>query len=283
VSFAPDKFVVAKNPDTESALPYLIRLPIDGGLVLKARDVWPRTGRVYCHPVGVPLADDAEILEEVAVRLCARRGAAMIDLVLDRPRDARSQILFTETRGRSAIFWQTQKVTRGANPGGRVPARKVAVGRFEIVVDSREQYGFKFANRDVERGRGALPAGDYAVRRDGAWLAVVERKAMDDLLGSLANGTLVFQLGKLAELPRAAVVVEGGYPALVDAPRTPGGYLTDVLARLQLRYPGVQVVFAGARRYAEEWTFRYLAAALGEWSETDNRGDGKGQGADSAK
>lgn len=264
---AAEKFVIAKNPDAESALPYLIRLPIDGGLVLKARDVWPRTGRVYCHPAGAPLPDDAEILEEVAVRVCARRGAAMIDLVLDRPREARSQLLFTETRGRSAIFWQTQKVTRGANPGGRVPVRKVAVGRFELVVDSRERFGFRFANRDVDRARAALPAGDYGVQRDGAWLAVVERKAIDDLVGSLTNGTLAFQLGKLAEFPRAAIVVEGGYPALVEAPRSPAGYLTDVLARLQLRYPAVQVVFAGARKYAEEWTFRYLAAALGEWSE----------------
>lgn len=29
-------FVVAKNPDAESSLKYLVRLPIDGGLVFKA-------------------------------------------------------------------------------------------------------------------------------------------------------------------------------------------------------------------------------------------------------
>ena len=33
-----------------STLPYLVRLPLpDGAVVLKARDVWPRTAKVYCH------------------------------------------------------------------------------------------------------------------------------------------------------------------------------------------------------------------------------------------
>ncbi len=32
------RFRVARNPDPESRLPYLIWLPIEGGLVLKARE-----------------------------------------------------------------------------------------------------------------------------------------------------------------------------------------------------------------------------------------------------
>lgn len=31
-------FVVARNPDPDSRLPYLVLLPIDGGLILKVRD-----------------------------------------------------------------------------------------------------------------------------------------------------------------------------------------------------------------------------------------------------
>jgi hypothetical protein len=34
-------FVVARSPDPDSRLPYLVRLPIDGGLILKVRDTWP--------------------------------------------------------------------------------------------------------------------------------------------------------------------------------------------------------------------------------------------------
>jgi len=34
-----DDFIVARNPDASSSLPYLVRLPIDGGLWLKARSL----------------------------------------------------------------------------------------------------------------------------------------------------------------------------------------------------------------------------------------------------
>lgn len=44
-----DDFLVARNPDPASRLPYLLRLPIDGGLVLRARAPWPDTARVYCY------------------------------------------------------------------------------------------------------------------------------------------------------------------------------------------------------------------------------------------
>ncbi len=44
----------------------------------------------------------------------------------------------------------------------------------------------------------------------------------------------------------------------------PAAFIADGLARLQVRYPEVQVVFADARRFAEEWTYRFLAAALSD-------------------
>ncbi len=55
----PDDFLVAP-PDLASALPYLIRVPpAPNGVVLKTREVRPRTSKVYCHRAeGWP--DDAE-------------------------------------------------------------------------------------------------------------------------------------------------------------------------------------------------------------------------------
>jgi hypothetical protein len=44
----------------------------------------------------------------------------------------------------------------------------------------------------------------------------------------------------------------------------PSAWLGDMLARLQVRYPEVQVVFADSRKFAEEWTYRFLAAALAD-------------------
>ena len=43
----PPRFRVARNSDPDSRLPYLIWLPIEGGLVLKARETWPRASRVF--------------------------------------------------------------------------------------------------------------------------------------------------------------------------------------------------------------------------------------------
>ena len=46
-----DDFVIARNPEADSTLPFLIRLPLGpNGIVLKVRDTWPRTAKVYCHP-----------------------------------------------------------------------------------------------------------------------------------------------------------------------------------------------------------------------------------------
>ena len=69
-----ERVIVARNPEEQSKLPYLIWLPVDGGVVLKAREPWPTTSRVYCHELdGWPA--DAEVVEEVEVRSCRRRGA----------------------------------------------------------------------------------------------------------------------------------------------------------------------------------------------------------------
>jgi len=57
-------FKVARNPDPESRLPYLVRLPIEGGIVLKAREPWPRASRVYCSHEGTPWDEGAGLLDE---------------------------------------------------------------------------------------------------------------------------------------------------------------------------------------------------------------------------
>jgi hypothetical protein len=260
------RLLIARNPDPDSSLPYLLRIPIGRGLVLKARETWPRTNRVYCHRAeGWP--DDPQIVEDVPVIECRRRGVA-IDLVLDRPRENRSQLVFTRMPGgREGIFWQTRKVVGTARPGARIPGRRIAdmAGPLAILVDTRERYPYRFARQQAAVERAALPAGDYAVRGpDGAIAAAVERKGLSDLAVSLNGGTIAFELAKLAELPRAAVVVEERYSSLLKLPRVPAGYLADMLARVQVRYPEIPIVFLETRALAEEWTFRWLGAALAD-------------------
>lgn len=261
------RFLIARNPDPDSTLPYLVRLPIDGGLILKVRDTWPRTARVFCARAEAwPSEAEVDIVEDVAVLLCRRRGPA-IDLVLDRGREDRSQFVVTTMRGgREGIFWQTRKVVGTARPGARIPGRRASgLVDLEIVVDTREHYPFRFVKQQTTTRRAALVAGDYAVHRaDGSIIAVVERKSLDDLATSLNNGTLVFELSKLGETPRAAIVVEDRYSALLKHAYAPAGFLPDMLARVQVRYPEIPIVFAETRPLAEEWTFRYLGAAAAE-------------------
>jgi hypothetical protein len=243
-------------------LPYLLWLPLEDGLVLKAREPWPATARVYCHRFDEPWPENAEIVEQTPVRRCRRRGAA-IDLVLERPRLARSQFVFTQVKGREAIFWQTQKTARAANPGGRIPRRRSLTEPVTIVVDTRERYPYRFTQQAAETVRATVPAGDYAVQApDGTILAAVERKSLDNLAATLSDGTLAFQLQRLAELPLAAVVVEARYSALHNLEHVNGNWLADQLARLEVRYPEVHFVFADSRRYAEDWTHRFLTTAL---------------------
>ena len=96
-------FIVAQNPQADSRLPYLVRLPLADGLVLKARAPWPATARIYCHRVEEPWPDGAEIVDEAPVLVCRRRGPAL-DLMLERPRQARSQFVFTQVKGVAAVL-----------------------------------------------------------------------------------------------------------------------------------------------------------------------------------
>ncbi len=143
---ATHRFVVARNPEPDSTLPYLIQLPLpEGNLILKAREPWPRTAKVYCHRVD-DWPKNPEILEEVPIRSCVRRGVA-VDLVLDRRRENRSQLVFTQIQGgREGIFWQTARTTRKARPGIRLPTRRAGgQAMLEILIDTRERYPYRSA------------------------------------------------------------------------------------------------------------------------------------------
>jgi hypothetical protein len=259
----PALFEVAANPDPDSSLPFLIRLPLpDGELVLKARDSWPRTAKVYCHRAEA-WPDQPQILEQVAVRSCRRRGVA-IDLVLDRPRENRSQLVFTRIQGgREGIFWQSARTTRQARPGIRVPRRRAAgLAELTILVDTRERYPYRFAHQQATTERQALPVGDYGIAHHDELAAVVERKSLADLTRRLVDGQLAYALADMSTIPRAAVVVEDRYPNLFKLKHTQPGFVAEMLAALTVRYPTVPISFCETRPLAEEWTYRFLGAAL---------------------
>ncbi|GAA3610535.1 hypothetical protein GCM10022223_28300 [Kineosporia mesophila] len=258
------ELVIARNPDPDSRLPYLLRLPLGEGLVFATKDTWPRTSALYCHPLPLdawPHDDTLDEVEKVKLRVCDRRGAA-IDIVADRTRESRTQIVFTHARGRQMVFWQSPRTRKQSRPDVRTPtARAAGISELEILVDAHEKYPYKFPQQAVTTTRKALTCGDYAIMLNDRTIAAVERKTMADLIGSLTGGRLRYALADLAALPRAAVVVEEPYSKVFAQDRVRPALVADGLAELQIAWPGVPIVFCDTRKLAEEWTYRWLSAA----------------------
>ncbi|MBE1604148.1 ERCC4 domain-containing protein [Actinopolymorpha pittospori] len=194
--------------------------------------------------------------------------------MLDRSRENRSQIVYTQARGRDVVFWQSARTRKKARPNVRTPrARAAGLPELEILVDSHEQYPYKFAAKPVHVLRRALPCGDYGVVVAGRMVAAVERKSLADLVSSLTGGKLAYQLGDLTTLPRAAVVVEDRYSDLFKLEWVRPAVVLDGLAEVQIRWPEVPIVFAETRQLAEEYTYRWLAAAH-TWASVDDASAG---------
>ena len=262
--------LIAVNPDEDSRLPLLLRVPLAGGdLLFRTSGTWPRDKALFCYPVGLDeWPADPVIVERVPLRSCRRRGAA-IDVIADRSRQNRSQLVFTPARGRDVVFWQSPRTRKQARPNVRTPTARAA--RHQRPADRRRQpravclpvrypAGQHRQTRAAVRrlrGRRRRPAG----RRGGAQVAGRSGRQPDRRQAGLA-------VGELAALPRAAVVVEDRYSQLFKLDRVHPAMVADGLAELQVRWPNVPVVFCETRQLAEEWTYRFLAAAHA-WAVTE--------------
>jgi hypothetical protein len=145
--------LLARNPDTASSLPYLLRLPLENGLVFRTKGTWPRTSALYCHPVDSgEWPDEPEIVERVALPSCARRDV---------------------------VFWQSARTRKQSRPQVAVEtARAQGVKELEILVDAHERYAYRFAGQQARVVRRGLACGDYAVTVDGRVVCAVERKSV---------------------------------------------------------------------------------------------------------
>ncbi|MBR7838153.1 ERCC4 domain-containing protein [Actinospica durhamensis] len=259
---AARELLVAVNPNTSSSLPFLLLVPYGEGLLLASAGKWPRERSIFCMELPSrcwPRSPD--LVDRSRVLACERRGAS-IDVVLDRPVRNRSQLVFTTCRGREMIFWQSPQARVRYPERSVVPASTAAgLSGLEIIVDTREKDGYDFAYQPVRLVRHRLACGDYGVVHDGRLVAAVERKSLPDLAGSLANHRLEYALAELAALPRAAVVIEEDYGQLFALEHSREARIADRLARLQVRYQSVPIIFLGTRGLAQEWIYRFLGAA----------------------
>lgn len=261
-------FVVARNPKSDTRLPYLLYLPVAGErpLVLATSDAWPQGRDLFCLQLEVESwPARPEVLDTVPVQSCWRAGKA-VHLVLKRRQRRRSMFIWTESRGRTLIFWRSQQTMQAARPGIRVPtARGLEKRTIPIAVDHRERYPWKFPRQHASVERRELPVGDYGVFFGDRLVAAVERKSITDLMNAISSGTLRMQLAELSSLPRGILVVEGRLSDLVKAEKEVGvsaGWLLNVVAALQAEYPEVQWLFAETRSIAQDMAYRWLSAAV---------------------
>lgn len=130
-----------------------------------------------------------------------------------------------------------------------------------VIVDSREQRPWRFANLPTERG--TLPTGDYSIGGL-EHLIVLERKSLSDLVGCVGRDRTRFvaELARLRAYRFRAVVVEA---TLADLERGdwPGklapSHVLGSIASWQARY--CPFVFAGDADAAARWAERYLYQA----------------------
>ena len=259
---------MARNPDPGSRLPYLVGLPLPGGdVVLKAREPWPRTGAVYRHPA------DGEWPEPKTPN-----GRAGPGPLLPAPRRRHRPGPRPAARAPLAAGVHPgpgpERSYSGSRPGppgrpgrGPGPGRRAAgLDRLTILVDTRERYPWRFTRqRAAAIQRRALLAGDYAVEAPGGdgLAAVVERKTLADLAGSLVDGSLNYLLAELAALPRRRWWSRTVTPGCSSSSTSrPGSWPTRRApwpsATRRCRW------CSDTRPLAQEWTYRFLGAAVAE-------------------
>jgi len=129
-----------------------------------------------------------------------------------------------------------------------------------ITVDTREQTPWQFPPEYATTRRGALRAGDYALHNDAGF--AIERKSLDDLVGTLGSGWARFQreLDRMAGYPARVVLVEGSMLSIMhhdyNHPEMPPAFVCKRIAQLTMQ--GVAVLFADNETIAAGLCWRIL-------------------------
>ena len=251
--------------------PFRVSIEQNGRLILavRAQARWPGPGQqIFClRERELDPAEPLELLERVPVAQLTRLGRKLA-LVLDRPSRKRCELLVVQKPRRDGVgiyeqvFFRTESGIRAHRSRTRLELAP-APAELAIVVDSAERYPWRFPGAAVQRRK--LAVGDYALLDAERVAAVVERKSYDNLLAEAgAIQALHQQLADLASQPAPALVIEADYRDFLDPVRLrgrwPPAHLARVLAELAAMHPALPVVYAGNRKLANLWTYRFFGA-----------------------
>ena len=133
--------------------------------------------------------------------------------------------------------------------------------RIHVIIDTREQTPWAFDVRHCITSVGTLHTGDYALAGDDGF--AIERKSLDDFLGTISTGWERFlrEVDRMEGWPAKVVIVEADFerccfteyggefePPRHSHPKLLPQFVTLRIAELTMR--GVSVIFAGNPSYA---------------------------------
>lgn len=253
----------------DSKFPY--RLTIRRGdkilLALRVQDRWPgQRGNIFCiREYNRDLDPPIEEIEKVPI-ISLKRFGKRLAIVLDRPTNKRCEFLFLTKKYKTKegeyeqIFWRTEQALRERRP--RVKLSTYHAGRLNVIIDKNEKYAWRFPESSIEKAK--LPIGDYALKGENEILAVVERKTFDNLLAEFGRMQAFHQqLGELSVYRHSALVIEANYSDFLNPNKikfyTPS-FAAKAIAELYALHPKLTIVFAGNRKLANEWTYRFFMA-----------------------
>lgn len=130
-----------------------------------------------------------------------------------------------------------------------------------IVVDTREQRPFRFANTDILVVTATLATGDYSLRGFADRVAV-ERKEFGDFLNCVARQRSRFmaEMDRLRVIPHRLLVIETDYSNIAAGNHPISRVNPDsaIGTIVRLVCSGIPVVTAGDRKLAEDFVLRFL-------------------------
>ncbi len=255
---------MARNPQADSKLPYLVQLPLEGGLVLKARETWPSSARVYCHRFEEPWPAGRRGDRSASRYPAVAAGAARRSIWCWR---------VARGRGRSSSLRRCAGAARssGRPNGPRKPPIRAPESRVAGRCASRSR-SWSTRGSDTPTGSPPCPSTVTARRCPRATTASAALPANCWPPSSARRSRTSRPRSRTAVLPSRWDAWRScrsrrwrwrdATRQLLTHAHAPAGWLADQLVRLQTRYPQVPVVFLDSRRHAEDWTHRFLATAL---------------------
>lgn len=140
-----------------------------------------------------------------------------------------------------------------------------------VVIDTREQRPWSFPVHAVKAEIGTLRTGDYALKGDDKF--AIERKSLDDFLGTISSGWERFlrEIGRMDRFDAKVIIVEGNFEQCCfrdsDGTLSTPDHRHNMLAPAfiakriaELSLMGVSILFCGTKDYSAAVAYSILRA-----------------------